>query len=935
MIEPINGVNSGYLNNIKPQAGRQTLPVEKKPPVFYADPTAAIKSGLSVKAPMPYSFVRDINVPYSNPAKYYRLANGQKVIILQKPGQTVVKSYFNVGSLNEKEEEKGIFHFIEHMKFNGSENLAAGEFFDTVNKMGASTNASTGMSTTDYYVATQILNENDLDTTIKIHADMLQTPSHTPEMVEKEKGPVLSEISMCSDEPVNLALNTCIKNLFGIKTNVPDLVAGTISTVGSLTSEQVKANDDAWYSPDNCVTVITGNINPQKTIELVSKYFTSQRQSKTENRVYTELTPIDSPVRADALLPKAKNSTIILGFKGPNNNSAKEMIVQDLLAGILFGSRDGRISGMLDKIHSSGFFASEKVSNKPDAPSAIMLISQTSPQKAEEVLKMYYRAIQEVKANPITQKELDKEKLGYKMALSEISENSGSLNSFIGSAMLNGNTDFIENNLQILDNITTKDLDDFAKKYLDLNKVSLSLVHPADINEQTLLDNYKKSSTISFKGAIPEVFDETKIKQYNLKNNMTAVFNPNSSEIVNYKLNLNAKIPAMVKPGTPQILSRMLMEGSMFKNRSQFFNQAEQEGIYLSLASDSKEIDVSCTAPSNSAQKSLKYMKEALLNPRFTQERLDYTKAKLTEALKNTEVTASDMLYRELFPDISEYATADEIEKSISSITLADIIGLYQYIMQNAQADFVMTAPVENNPMLIPGAINELSFGFPNFKPKTFDTFKRYTPIKENKLITKEDKRIQAEIKQAYTFKINNNPKDRLTFILLDTILGGNPSSRLFSDLREKQMLAYRVNSDFDAIGDTGIISLYIKTTTDDKENNIQKYDNVQKSLDGFKKHIEKLKTEMVPEEELNAAKLRLKTTFLNETESSADRTDTLMSNLYSPYSVKSTDKYLKLIDEITPEDIYNAANYAFSGNSVTSVVASENTLKNMPTTSE
>ena len=95
------------------------------------------------------------------------------------------------------------------------------------------------------------------------------------------------------------------------------------------------------------------------------------------------------------------------------------------------------------------------------------------------------------------------------------------------------------------------------------------------------------------------------------------------------------------------------------------------------------------------------------------------------------------------------------------------------------------------------------------------------------------------------------------------------------------------------------------------------------------------LKTEMVPEEELNAAKLRLKTTFLNETESSADRTDMLMSNLYSPYSVKSTDKYLKLIDEITPEDIYNAANYAFSGNSVTSVVASENTLKNMPTTSE
>ena len=68
-----------------------------------------------------------------------------------------------------------------------------------------------------------------------------------------------------------------------------------------------------------------------------------------------------------------------------------------------------------------------------------------------------------------------------------------------------------------------------------------------------------------------------------------------------------------------------------------------------------------------------------------------------------------------------------------------------------------------------------------------------------------------------------------MTFSLLNTILGGGPSSRLFNDLREQQKLAYRVESDIDYEGDTGIISLGIKTTTDNPSENIEQFDNVKK----------------------------------------------------------------------------------------------------------
>lgn len=196
--------------------------------------------------------------------------------------------------------------------------------------------------------------------------------------------------------------------------------------------------------------------------------------------------------------------------------------------------------------------------------------------------------------------------------------------------------------------------------------------------------------------------------------------------------------------------------------------------------------------------------------------------------------------------------------------------------------------------------------------------------------MTKAEPRNQAEILQAFKFKTNYNPKDQMTFSLLNTILGGGPSSRLFNDLREQQKLAYRVESDIDYEGDTGIISLGIKTTTDNPSENIEQFDNVKKSLDGFKKHIEMLKTQPVSQDELDSAKLVVKTKLLNVLETSDGQTGVLSGSMDSYYGINMVNKNLKLIDEITAADIQNAANYIFNSNSVISILASQKTLDNM-----
>ena len=152
----------------------------------------------NISTPMTYNFVGDIKLSEDLNAKLYKLANGQKVIIVPKDGTTVVKTYVNTGSLNEPDKVRGISHYIEHNLFNGSESLGDKVFFDEVNKIGANTNASTSFSVTDYYISSNLLDDKDLENKIKLQAGMIQSPKFLLEKLDKEKSIVDSEINMCS-----------------------------------------------------------------------------------------------------------------------------------------------------------------------------------------------------------------------------------------------------------------------------------------------------------------------------------------------------------------------------------------------------------------------------------------------------------------------------------------------------------------------------------------------------------------------------------------------------------------------------------------------------------------------------------------------------------------------------------------------------------------
>ena len=888
-----------------------------------------IQPDFAVKTPMVYSKLGDFNIPCGLKGSLYKLANGQRVILIPKDGPTVVKTYVNTGSMNEPDDLRGISHYIEHNLFNGSDGLESGEFFQKVDQMGASTNASTGFSETNYFIRSNLLGKNDLENKIKIHASMLETPKFAQSMLDKEKGIVNSEINMITGDPVNIGLNKALKNLYQINTKSVDMIGGTTSNINSLTRDNIVNYFNTNYYPANMTTVITGEIEPEKTIQLVAKYFNSTKRPPA-SRHFENLNPINKPVREDIISDKATATSVILTFDGPKNNDTKAKILTQALAQILTMSKTSRIDKKLLDYNSSAITEIERISTKPDDGRAIMIMADGTEENSEKIIKTIYTEIAKIASNPPEDDELNVVKKRMLKDFSNLLEQSAYTNALIGGAFLDNDLNIVTDFEKIVNSITPEDITQTAKKYLNLNKCSMVVVHPAAASEESINRNYTETKKIPFTGstAPKHAIDMQGVKEYRLDNNFAVVLHDTQNKNACFDiLYSSSKYPQNTKPAADALLFKILNAGTMDKNEIEYQQDLDKNSIDTVFASGQTDLKIKSDFYADDMEHALKSAKEVLTNPRFKEETLNRMKRELKDDIMTMDKDASDKLLPELYKGLPQGYSKEEILNSIDSVTLDDIKSLYNYILKNGQANIVVSAPFSTKPELKQLVFNEIA-ELPQVAPKNSNIKDIFEEIPQTKVLTDVHSKSQAQIIEAYKFPMSQNMKDEITLNLLNTILGGTPSSRLFQDLRENQKLAYSVHSNVNFMDNIGTLTLEIGTTTENKETGEVSYNNLQKAIEGFNKHIQKLKTEKVTDTELKNAKLKLKDSILNANETNKGKNGSLEYGLISPYGIYQENKILETIDEITPDDIYNAANYIFKGKPLYSILATENTLK-------
>jgi len=159
----------------------------------------------------------------------------------------------------------------------------------------------------------------------------------------------------------------------------------------------------------------------------------------------------------------------------------------------------------------------------------------------------------------------------------------------------------------------------------------------------------------------------------------------------------------------------------------------------------------------------------------------------------------------------------------------------------------------------------------------------------------------------------------RYASYILNTLLGGGMSSRLFQNIRERQGLAYAIYSDLNPYRDTGCLSVYAGTSRE----------SAGKVVQSVVSEFRKLKSETVPAEELRRAKDQLKGSLMLSLESSTARMSNLARQEMYFDRFYTLDELIENIESVTAEELKELADQFFRTDSIAvTVLGNLNGLK-------
>jgi zinc protease len=187
-----------------------------------------------------------------------KIVNGIQVKTeLNKNDKLVSVCYkVNVGSHNETEDILGIAHLVEHLVFKGTDKHNSEEINQYIESLGGYVNAFTSFEETQFYCT---LPSEFWKEAIDFINDLVFFNTIPEEEFELEKGVVLNELRMYSDDPVSVCQDNLFKIIFH-EDITKQLVGGTVDTVSKITREDVINFIDENYINKNIDIIITGNI---------------------------------------------------------------------------------------------------------------------------------------------------------------------------------------------------------------------------------------------------------------------------------------------------------------------------------------------------------------------------------------------------------------------------------------------------------------------------------------------------------------------------------------------------------------------------------------------------------------------------------------------------------------------------------------------------
>lgn len=217
------------------------------------------------------------------------LPNGLTIITDHMKGynEVTIEVSIGVGSRYEKDHERGVSHFVEHMMFKGTPTYTASQLHTVVERMGSSYNAYTSTESTDYQMSCL---KEDVGAGLDILGDMLTHSLLDSEELEKERKVVLNEIKSYEDNPIKPLRDAWWGELVYGECDLTKPIGGSVEGITDMPRDTLVDYIQKHYNTFNCIISVAGDVDHNEVVDRVQSAFvdmpTSILKSKCPSVTY-------------------------------------------------------------------------------------------------------------------------------------------------------------------------------------------------------------------------------------------------------------------------------------------------------------------------------------------------------------------------------------------------------------------------------------------------------------------------------------------------------------------------------------------------------------------------------------------------------------------------------------------------------------------------
>jgi zinc protease len=744
----------------------------------------------------------------------YKLKNGLTVVFHHDDSTPIVavNVFYHVGSKNEATGRTGFAHLFEHMMFQGSKNYVDG--WRGVDELGGNVNGTTDQDRTYYFEAVP---SNFLERVLYMESDRMGNllDAMSQEKLDNQRDVVKNERRQRVDnQPYGTASERIDEIIFPEGHPYHHSVIGSMADLSAASLEDVKSFFRQYYAPNNAVLVLSGAFDEAQARKWIEQYFGTISKGKDIDRPNPAAPKLSGEIRKSYEEFGINVPRLWMVWPGVRQFSTDEAAL-DMLSSILSTGRGSRLQSNLvyGKELAQPVFASDQTS---EVGGQFQITATARPGKSlEEIEKEINIEIERIKNEPPTAAEMTRalniRESSAIFGLQTVLGKGSQIASYTGYL---GKPDNFQADIDRYRKVTAADVQRVAKQYLSADRLVMSYVPSkgaapkAQTDKPASTETKKKDTALIAKqdASLPKAGPDPKftlpsIEKTKLSNGLAVWFvKQNELPIISMNLVINAGgiLESADHSGVTSMTASMLNQGTKTRSALEIANGLQSIGAGVGANASWDSSSVSMQTLTKDLDQALDIFSDVVVNPSFPDKEFTSLRGRTVFQLRQRKTNATavaDVVYNKVLYGDQPYGrplTGDE--KTVNAMTRDDLVKFYDAYYRPNNATLIVVGDVDTA-----GIKAKLEKAFSGWKPGDAAASENDMQAMAGKpgiYFVDKPGAAQSSVSIGQVGIERSNP-DYYAVQVMNSILGGGGTARLFMNLREDKGYTYGAYSRF------------------------------------------------------------------------------------------------------------------------------------------